>query len=317
MRAETLNFLALLAVVFAVGGLIVGLRALCPPQPGQARELGTWAIVCTHHKEDTSWMKQVLSAYPDIRLVVYECGVSTAPESNGRLQLRDKRESLVDAGAFYAYFDYAVRDYGAFPDHVVLLHGHDLSPHQLFSVVEIIAWLRGIIQWHPHPPSYINLGEYVFRDWVAPRDGDGGMVDMLRRTQNGHDALSAMGCLDPPNVLCELNAGQVYLARKRLLARSPLYWEALRDLTIKGSFRLREGEPRDYVLEGALHHIFGEPWVRPYVEERLEAWIDNEENRERDDFANELLCLADEAGLDIRSGLAQRKRNKQLLFGDA
>ena len=143
------------------------------------------------------------------------------------------------------------------------------------------------------------------------------MVDMLRRTENGHDALSAMGRLDPPEVLCELNAGQVYVARKRLLARSPSYWGALRGLTVKRSFRWWEGAPRDYVLEGALHHIFGEPWVRPYVEERLEAWIDNEENRERDDFANELLCLADEAGLDIRPGRVQRKRNKRLLFGDA
>ena len=224
-------------------------------------------LVCTHHKEDYAWAAPLLAARPDLSLVIYDCGLFSAPlpaslVGHPRVHIRSKIGQLAAAPFFYSCFDYCATAYDDLPRRTFFLHGHDSAWHQKLSIGRLIE--LGEAAMHADPTlCYINLNDRLHADWVLP--GEKMLHDVAAAWATLAALLGESPSTPPPGRICEVHAAQAMVDCSRIRARDRGTWEALR----AHAATLRFHTPEDFAVEGSFHYILGEPWSRPFVEAHM------------------------------------------------
>ena len=186
--------------------------------------LGPW-IVATHAREDVAWMCPLLTRYPTIRIIIYECGIEPLPEEvqrHERIEVRDKSAHLAPVPFFYGVFDFCASYYDApLPEYIFFIHGHDTGWHQKIPMAKIVEMCGQILASTPGL-EYINLNDKVMDDWILPGRS------MVWRVATEWDARLCMLLgekrSEPPRRVCELYSAQALVHRNRLHARPRDAW---------------------------------------------------------------------------------------------
>jgi len=220
---------------------------------GQVLTQPECCIVCTHYKEDTSWMKGMLNL--GVKIVVYDCGVERIPIEHSLLEIRDKTGTRQKRAGFYSYYHYCYTDYHRLPEHILFLHGHDKDWHQPKPIIQLYKESKRIVEYNPGV-QYINLSSGFFGDWLGLRDGS------MTRLGN-FKILDVLN--DKPAHVHEICCGQAYVHRSRIQKRTRANWKEL-SIEAEGIDWHTTG---DYALELSFHRVMGEEWQRPIISEAL------------------------------------------------
>ena len=265
-----------------------------PPPPGRVQPVGAgpW-IVCAHFRENVSWMLPLLASRPNLRIIVYDCGVEPLPSELAtypRFELRNKRGPLAPVPFFYGVFDYCSRDYDSLPDYTLFLHGHDTAWHQKLSIDRLLELLGLVLGAAEGPPlEYANLNDRLKDDWIYPcrsmvwrvaAEWEERLRALLREPRTESPA---------PQRILEVQAAQAMVHRSRIRRREHDVWCRLR----AHAASIRFHSDADLALEGSFHAIFGEPWCRPFVEAHCATLLSGR--------ANELELRAAALGLQLGS----------------
>jgi len=213
-------------------------------------------IVCTHFKEDLSW---ILDVGPCVdRIFVYDCQEQAVPDAlkaHPKVQWRTKPEG----NGHYSYTLYVTECYHHLPDYTMFLHGHDTSWHQRDPIFTLVSKTQALMAKR-HMPAYCSLNDRPYRDWFTPGQ-------FIRETVERCWPLLAdeLQMPVPPNGVLDINACQFVAHRSRTLARSLSTWQRIRD-KVKD---IAHHSAEDYFIEGITHILWGEPYRRPCIEQNM------------------------------------------------
>mgnify|MGYP001309979398 CR=1 FL=1 len=238
---------------------------------------GSLTIVCGHHMEDSSWILDVADIPHVFEIVVYDTKQLTLP-THPKISVIDKSKFIKKGFPSIAYHYCA--NYTPRTTHVIFLHGHNKSWHQKMSIAQIVHGCVQILCRNPFIP-FVKLSDAVYKDWLDFDNGYG-MLDFVHRYWNTLSPAFPDDIM-PPAMLVDINTEQCLVHRDRLRDRSHADWQLLFELACNVKFHSWE----EYALEGVFHRVMGEPWVRDYIHENLNAIADGK---------NELELRLDEIG---------------------
>jgi len=221
---------------------------------GQVLTQPEWCIVCTHYKEDTSWMKGMLKL--GVRIVVYDCGVQRIPLEHSLLEIRDKTGTRQKLDGFYSYYHFCYTDYHNLPKHMLFLHGHDDHWHQSKTIMQLYKESKRIVE-NDSSVHYINLSTVFFGDWIGLRHGEITKIGQAKIL----DALKE----PKPEKVHEICCGQAYIHRSRIQKRTHANWKEILQVSENIDWHTTEG----WALELSFHRVMGEEWQRPIISEAL------------------------------------------------
>ena len=235
------------------------LTSLIAKNSARLSEIGI-DIVCTHFKEDLSW---ILAVGPRVnRIFVYDCQEQAVPDvlkTHPKVHWRTKPEG----NGHYSYMLYVTECYHQLPDYTMFLHGHDTSWHQSNSISTLLNKMQALMA-KQQMPAYCALNDRPYADWYTPGE-------FIRETVERCWPLLAeeLQMPAPPDGVLDIHACQFVAHRSRTLARPLGTWQRIRD-KVKD---IKHHATEDYFIEGITHILWGEPYRRPCIEKNLRRLV--------------------------------------------
>lgn len=219
-------------------------------------------IVCSHYKENLDWIHNIIKSHNNVsQLHIYDCGITDISNISHYSQVKIQKKE-VKTTLYHYYFKYIYDHYHDLPDYILFCHSHNTDWHQKTPLNTVITMLNDLMPNF----DYINISDKVYKDWYTPNKF---LNKHVNTVINEHKQFFNDNFYNETNtnplLLMEINAGECCVHKTRIL-QSPRYvWKYLRDVT---EFK-NHHETYDYGMEGLLHILFGEPAIRPYIQEHL------------------------------------------------
>jgi hypothetical protein len=232
-------------------------------------------IVCNFMKSTEIFVAKILAEFPETRFSIYKEPKYSYSTNNKNIEIIFKPSK---SEHFYSYFHFCFTHYNNLPENILMLQGHDAHWHQRNNVVQIIKTLNTIV---PNCNlKYVNLNNKLFYDWQ-----NGKMLKLVKTYWRNVSQLIEESHKTEPTSIVELSSAQAYVHRSRILKRKRKVYENL----LQYSKNVIHHSSQGYALEGMFHHIFGEPWVRPFIKKHyneLASYIKRNELEIRNSTAN-------------------------------